>query len=180
MPPPTGRIVRRSSTSPRPCSTWPRPGPIASQSDGVAKLLHSDQTMIHLVIPARRPCPCRKPPTPSTNSPRPTSASAPSSSTGPAPSTSPSRITTTTAALIDADAVRTGLGATDLAISEEELAGLVAEAVDYAAILHAQEDCASELDKVDVPRLHLPALTGGIDLGALYELAAHLQEQGVR
>ena len=35
-------------------------------------------------------------------------------------------------------------------------------------------------DKIEVARMHLPQLTDGIDLGALYELAAILQQQGVR
>ena len=37
-----------------------------------------------------------------------------------------------------------------------------------------------QLDEIDVPRLELPAINDGVDLGSLYELAEALAQQGVR
>jgi hypothetical protein len=37
-----------------------------------------------------------------------------------------------------------------------------------------------ELDALDIPRLELPAIADGVDLGSLYELAEALSQQGVR
>ncbi len=50
---------RDSSMSPRRCPIWPRAGPVYSQAEGVVKLLHSDQTAIHLVT-LLEALPCRK------------------------------------------------------------------------------------------------------------------------
>ena len=56
---------------------------------------------------------------------------------------------------------------------------------EWAAALSAQIDraraeSAEALDEIDVPRLELPAINDGIDLGSLYELAEALAQQGVR
>jgi hypothetical protein len=37
-----------------------------------------------------------------------------------------------------------------------------------------------ELEKLHVPRLELPTIADGVDLGSLYELAEILARQGVR
>ena len=44
----------------------------------------------------------------------------------------------------------------------------------------ARAESAEELDEIQVPRLELPALPDGVDLGSLYELADALAHQGVR
>jgi len=46
--------------------------------------------------------------------------------------------------------------------------------------VHAGPERAEQLDAIDVPRLELPALADGVDLGSLYELAEALEQQGVR
>ena len=58
--------------------------------------------------------------------------------------------------------------------------GCSPETIEHAATLEAENDSAVELAKTDTARMHLPALTDGIDLGALYELAGVLAEQGVK
>ena len=37
-----------------------------------------------------------------------------------------------------------------------------------------------QLEQLDVPRLHLPTIADGVDLGSLYELSEILARQGVR
>jgi hypothetical protein len=37
-----------------------------------------------------------------------------------------------------------------------------------------------QLEALDIPRLELPAIADGVDLGSLYELAEALGQQGVR
>jgi anion-transporting ArsA/GET3 family ATPase len=57
--------------------------------------------------------------------------------------------------------------------------GLLAEAADHAerrALEDSQRDLVARLD---VPTYELPQLAGGIDLGAMYELAGLLREQGM-
>ena len=72
------------------------------------------------------------------------------------------------------------LAAVDIKLSDEDFAGLLTETIEHAATLEAENDSAVELAKTDTARMHLPALTDGIDLGALYELAGVLAEQGVK
>ena len=44
----------------------------------------------------------------------------------------------------------------------------------------ARAESAEALDEIDVPRLELPAINDGVDLGSLYELAQALAQQGSR
>lgn len=177
--PPTGRIATFLDVT-KAMADVAKSGPIAAQSEGVARLLHSDQTMIHLVtlleaLPVQETADAVdelaaadfRIGTVIVN--RAGADYLPKSESG-----------DSTPGPVDADVVRSGLVRAGLSVSDSELAGLITETAEYAAILRAQDDCATELDKVDVPRLRLRALTDGIDLGALYELAADLQEQGVR
>jgi anion-transporting ArsA/GET3 family ATPase len=57
--------------------------------------------------------------------------------------------------------------------------GLLAEGRDHAE-RRALEDAQRRLvEELDVPTYELPLLVGGVDLGALYELAGMLREQGL-
>lgn len=177
--PPTGRIATFLDVT-KAMADVAKSGPIAAQSEGVARLLHSDQTLIHLVtlleaLPVQETTDAIEQLTEADFRigtvivnragteylPKPYRADAADG-------------------VLDVEAVRAGLHAGGITLSERDFAGLVDETVEYSAILRAQDECASELDKVDVPRLLLPALNGGVDLGGLYELAANLAEQGVR
>ena len=92
----------------------------------------------------------------------------------------PDTMSEVAAGRIDAAAVRAGLDAAGITLSEDDFAGLLTETIENASTLAAQDDSAVDLDKVDVARLHLTTLTDGVDLGGLYELAEQLAEQGVR
>ncbi|SHY46207.1 putative anion transporter ATPase [Mycobacteroides abscessus subsp. abscessus] len=46
--------------------------------------------------------------------------------------------------------------------------------------MRARAESEELLGELHIPRLELPTLADGVDLGSLYELADHLAEQGVR
>jgi hypothetical protein len=60
------------------------------------------------------------------------------------------------------------------------LDGLVAETVEHAVRVHGEAAALARLEEATaVPRLELPQVVEGVDLGSLYELAEALMEQGV-
>jgi hypothetical protein len=81
---------------------------------------------------------------------------------------------------IDADAVRAGLSRAGITLSDPDFAGLLTETIEHATRISANSESSRELDKLQVPRLELPTIADGVDLGSLYELAEVLAQQGVR
>ena len=80
---------------------------------------------------------------------------------------------------LDRAAIEKDLTAGGLAVTPTLVEDLVAEAADHAerrALEDSQRDLVAQLD---VPSYELPRLAGGIDVGGLYELAAHLRAQGM-
>ena len=69
---------------------------------------------------------------------------------------------------------------TGITLSDSDFAGLLTEAIQHATRITARAESAEQLDEIKVPRLELPALPDGVDLGSLYELAEALAHQGVR
>ena len=57
--------------------------------------------------------------------------------------------------------------------------GLLTEARDHAERRALEDAQRALVDALDVPTYELPRLAGGVDLGALYELAGMLREQGL-
>ena len=57
--------------------------------------------------------------------------------------------------------------------------GLIAEGTDHALRVQLERAERGDLAHIGRPLAELPALPGGIDLGALYDLAEMLTEQGV-
>ncbi|MFE6924011.1 ArsA family ATPase [Nocardia sp. NPDC057663] len=177
--PPTGRIASFLDVT-QAMAEIAKGGPIASQAEGVSKLLHSDQTMIHLVTLLEA---------------LPVQETADAVAELAANDLRIGTVIVNRAAKAQLDsaerdlAVRGELDTTDIAASlakagitlpDEDFAGLLTETVDHAIMLTAQDESAAELAQVDVPQLHLPALGEGMDLGGLYELAEQLSAQGVR
>ena len=81
---------------------------------------------------------------------------------------------------LDRDAVLAGLEAAGLAgRSTALLDGLLAEAGEHAVRVALEASQRKELATLDRPTYELPAMSGGIDLGALYDLAQELREQGM-
>jgi anion-transporting ArsA/GET3 family ATPase len=177
--PPTGRIARFLDVT-QAVSDLAKGGPVHSQADGVVKLLHSDQTAIHLVtlleaLPMQETLEAidelQKLGLPigsvivNRNIPL---------------YLQPDALAKAAEGDIDADAVRDDLTKAGITLSDTDFAGLLTEAIQHATRISARAESAEQLDEIKVPRLELPALPDGVDLGSLYELAEALAHQGVR
>lgn len=177
--PPTGRIGSFLDVT-KAMSDLAKGGPVHSQSEGVVRLLHSDETMVHLVT-LLEALPVQE----TADAVRELEAAdlrlgtviVNRSGTAYLP---PDAMASAAAGDVDAAAVRAGLDAAGITLSDDDFAGLLTETIENASTLAAQDESAIELDKLDVARLHLTSLTDGVDLGGLYELAGQLAEQGVR
>jgi anion-transporting ArsA/GET3 family ATPase len=177
--PPTGRIARFLDVT-KAVSDLAKGGPVHSQAEGVVKLLHSDRTAIHLVtlleaLPMQETLEAidelseLQLPIGSVIINRNIPAYL-----------SPDDLAKAAEGDIDADAVRAGLSNAGIKLSDSDFAGLLTEAIQHATRITARAENAEELDEIEVPRLELPALPDGVDLGSLYELAEALAHQGVR
>lgn len=177
--PPTGRITRFLDVT-KALSDIAKGGPVHSQADGVVKLLHSEQTAIHLVtlleaLPIQETIEAIEElqelglPVGSVIVNRNIPAFLPADALGPAAD-----------GLIDADAVRSGLSQAGITLADNDFAGLLTETIEHASRIRARTESATELDDLHVPRLDLPTIADGVDLGSLYELAEILAGQGVR
>ena len=74
---------------------------------------------------------------------------------------------------------RTSSPARDPHTVEEVVDALVEEARDHAERVAVAEQERATLTQLDLPQLSLPHIPTGIDLGALYELAAQLRAAGM-
>ena len=177
--PPTGRIARFLDVT-KAVSDLAKGGPVHSQSDGVVKLLHSDLTAIHLVtlleaLPVQETIEAIEELAemelpigsvivnrniPSYLEPRDLAKAAEGD--------------------VDADSVRAGLKLAGIELSDSDFAGLLTETIEHATRITARSESAQELDALQVPRLELPTISDGVDLGSLYELSESLAQQGVR
>ena len=177
--PPTGRIARFLDVT-RAVSDLAKGGPVYSQAEGVVKILHSDQTAIHLVTLLEQ-------------LPMQETREAIDELQGmglPIGSVivnrnipvylQPDDLAKAAEGDVDADAVRTGLAAAGIKLSDEDFAGLLTETIQHATRITARAQTAEQLDELKVPRLELPTIADGVDLGSLYELSESLAQQGVR
>ena len=177
--PPTGRIARFLDVT-KAVSDLAKGGPVHSQADGVVKLLHSELTAIHLVtlleaLPIQETI----------------EAIDELKELGlPIGSVVVNRnipsyldaddIAKAAEGDVDADSVRAGLAKVGITLGDDDFAGLLTETIQHATRVSARAESAAQLDEVDIPRLELPAISDGVDLGSLYELAEALAKQGVR
>ncbi|OBK11078.1 ArsA family ATPase [Mycobacterium asiaticum] len=177
--PPTGRIARFLDVT-KAVSDLAKGGPVHSQAEGVVKLLHSDQTAIHLVtlleaLPVQETMEAIEElaemelPIGSVIVNRNIPAHLP-----------PGDLAKAAEGVIDADSVRSGLALAGLDLDEADFAGLLTETVEHATRITARSETAQQLDALQVPRLELPTISDGVDLGSLYELSEVLAQQGVR
>lgn len=177
--PPTGRIGKFLDVT-KAVSDLAKGGPVHSQADGVVRLLHSEQTAVHLVtllesLPLQETVEAvgelrnLQLPVGSVIVNRNIDAILPLEVLDRAADSD-----------IDAAAVHADLEKVGIALSEEDFAGLLTETIEHAILIRARSQAAHQLDDIDVARLELPTINDGIDLGSLYELAECLAEQGVR
>jgi len=177
--PPTGRIARFLDVT-RAVSDLAKGGPVHSQSEGVVKLLHSDQTAIHLVtlleaLPMQETMEAIDELT-ALNLPI---GSVIVNRNIPA-YLQPDDLAKAAEGDIDADAVRAGLAMAGVKLTDADFAGLLTETIHHATRITARAETAEQLDELHVPRLELPTIADGVDLGSLYELSESLAQQGVR
>ncbi|CDO85694.1 ATPase [Mycobacterium triplex] len=177
--PPTGRIARFLDVT-KAVSDLAKGGPVHSQSEGVVKLLHSDQTAIHLVtlleaLPVQETMEAIEElaemqlPIGSVIVNRNIPAYL-----------EPRDLAKAAEGDVDADAVRAGLKTAGIELGDNDFAGLLTETIQHATRITARAETAQQLDALQVPRLELPAISDGVDLGSLYELSESLAQQGVR
>lgn len=178
--PPTGRIGKFLDVT-RAMKEIAKAGPIAGQADRVVRLLHSPDTVVHLVTLLE---------------------SLPLQETAEAVRElraldlqvgavivnrtlpqllSDAELDAAADGTVDGPAVRAALESAGLTLSDEELAGLLTETIQFARTVRGQDGARADLDAIDTAgRLELPLLTGGVDLGGVYELAGAFAEAGVR
>lgn len=177
--PPTGRISRFLDVT-KALSDLAKGGPVHSQADGVVRLLHSEETAIHLVtlleaLPIQETIEAIEEleeldlPIGSVIVNRNIPPFLPAADLESAANGS-----------IDADAVRAGLSRAGITLSDDDFAGLLTETIEHATRIAARAESALQLEDLHVPRLDLPTIADGVDLGSLYELADQLAQQGVR
>ncbi|EID12225.1 anion-transporting ATPase [Mycobacterium xenopi RIVM700367] len=177
--PPTGRIARFLDVT-KAVADLARGGPVYSQSEGVVKLLHSEQTAVHLVtlleaLPMQETLEAIEELS-QLNLPI---GSVIVNRNIPA-YLEPDDLAKAAEGVVDADAVRAGLAKGGIHLSDADFAGLLTETIQHAIRITARAKTAEELDQLNVPRLELPSVADGVDLGSLYELSESLARQGVR
>ncbi|HXV92785.1 MAG TPA: ArsA-related P-loop ATPase [Pseudonocardia sp.] len=179
--PPTGRVVSFLDVT-KAMADLARTGPIHTQAEGVVSLLHSPQTAVHLVtlledLPvtetletvAHLAAADLRVGAVIVNQVRPQWL--PDRSVAPA-----------AGGRVDAARIRAGIASAGLDLPDDVIEGLVAETVEHAVRVHAEAAAMARLETEPaepLPRLDLPQIIEGIDMGSLYELAEALVEQGV-
>ncbi|MHA7650114.1 ArsA family ATPase [Mycobacterium sp. ML4] len=177
--PPTGRIARFLDVT-KAVSDLAKGGPVHSQAEGVVRLLHSDQTAIHLVtlleaLPVQETLEAIEElaemelPIGSVIVNRNIPAYLDNDDLAKAAE-----------GVVDADSVRSGLAKAGIELDDSDFAGLLTETIEHATRISARSETAQQLDSLQVPRLELPTISDGVDLGSLYELSEVLAQQGVR
>jgi len=176
--PPTGRIVTFLNVTVA-MSDLAKRGPIRSQADGVVSLLHSDDTLVHLVtlledmpvaetLEAIADLKAANLPVGSIIVNAATVSRLSADALLPAAENE-----------LEMQALASGLAMAGIEPEPELLAGLTAETTDHAVRVLAEYECREQLTAAGVPMLSLPRLVDGADLGGVYELADALADQGV-
>lgn len=176
--PPTGRLVKFLDVT-RAMADLAKVGPIRAHSEGVVRLLHSVDTVVHLVtvleeLPVRETLEAvdeldaadLRPGMVVLNRVRP----------GWLPARS---VAAAAAGRIDQRRIRTSLEAVGLPGREPLVKGLVTETVEHAVRTRTEDEVRAQLATTDLPSIALPELTGGIDVAALYELAEVFTEHRI-
>lgn len=177
--PPTGRVVTFLGVTGA-MADLARYGPIHTQATGVRDLLHSDETLVHLVTLLED-----MPTTETLDAIEqlraaglPVGSVIVNKATQPyLPADLRARVASGNA---ETAALRRGLAAVDLTATKENLAGLSEGLRRHVLRVEAEQQCRALLAATELPQLELPLLTDQVDLGELYEVADRFTEQGVR
>jgi anion-transporting ArsA/GET3 family ATPase len=176
--PPTGRIVQFLGVNSE-LAGLARMGPIKAQADNVMRLFRSPRTAVHLVtvleeMPVQETADgieeLRSAGLPVgglvVNLVRPRDLG-------------PDALAAARAGSLDARELGADLESAGLEVDEDLVTGLLTEARDHAERRELEDSQRELVDELGAPTYELPRLPGGVDLGALYELAAELKQQGM-
>ncbi len=177
--PPTGRIVTFLNVTIAMRDLAKR-GPIRNQAEGVAQVLHSPDTMVHLVAQLEE-----MPVTETLEAAAELRASALPVGTivvnaATEPRLPAASLRPAAEGRLDLDRLATGLAQAGIDPESDLVAGLAAQAQDHAARVFDEQALRRQLAAAGLPLLTLPRLVDGIDLGGIYELADVLAGQGVK
>ncbi len=176
--PPTGRITQFMNVS-NELAGLAKMGPVKSQADTMMRLFRSPRTAVHLVtvleeMPVQETADgiaeLRSVQFPVggviVNQVRPRDLDA-------------EDLAAARAGTLDRDRVEKELEAAGLDVDPALVDGLLAEAADHAERRALEDEQRALVAAMGVPTYELPRLAGGVDLGALYELAGMMREQGL-
>jgi len=177
--PPTGRVVTFLGVT-EAMSDLARRGPIHSQAEGVVRLLHSPDTIVHLVTLLED-----MPVTETLEAIAHLRETALAVGTiivnaATEPRLPAGSLQAAAQGRLDTARLAAGLTAAGIDPDPEMLAGLARQACEHAIRVLDETDCRAQLAATGLPMLSLPRLVDGADLGGVYELADRLAEQGVR
>jgi anion-transporting ArsA/GET3 family ATPase len=177
--PPTGRIVKFLDVT-KAMVDLAKVGPIKGQSEGVAKLMHSGDTAVHLVtlleeMPVRETLDAVAELDAADLRPGAVFMNRVQAERLPA-----GAVDDAAAGKLDPAEIGVELKAAGLTLTEDNLSELVYETVDHAVRVQAERRSRDHVHEAGLPTLELPELTDGVDVAALYELAETLVAQGVR
>ena len=177
--PPTGRVVTFLSVTEAMAGLAKR-GPIHSQAEGVVRLLHSPDTIVHLVTLLEDM------PTTETLEAiahlRETDLAVGTIIINAAtePRLPQNSLTPAADGRVDIARLAAGLEQAGIKSDAAMLDGLATQAEEHAVRVLDEADCRAQLAATGLPMLSLPRLVDGADLGGVYELADRLAAQGVR
>ncbi|MBD0021914.1 AAA family ATPase [Gordonia pseudamarae] len=175
--PPTGRIGSFLDVT-KAMADLAKSGPIRNQSEGVVRLLHSDQTVVHLVtLLEAMPIQETVEAIDELHSKELTIGTVLVNRVR-EPLLPEAEIDDIADGHIDAVRIKEHLADAGFHAADADMAGLLTETIDYARRHQAQQIARGQLDNVDLPILDLPEIGDGIDLGAAYELAGVLRKVG--
>ena len=176
--PPTGRIVRFLDVNTEVVGLA-RVGPIRNQADSITRLLRSPQTVVHVVTLLEE---------------MPVQETVDSLAELHAhqlplggivvnavrePVLRARELAAAAAGRLDRSEVGAGLAAAGLPDGDGVIDGLLAEAMEHGARVALEKRERARVKASDRPVYELPALSGGVDLGGLYELARVLVAKGM-
>jgi len=176
--PPTGRISQFLNVNTE-LAGLAKMGPIKSQADNIMTLFHSSRTVVHLVtvleeMPVQETADgiaqLREHRLPVggvvVNLVRPQDLDA-------------GELTAARRGALDTDEVAADLRSAGIDVDDALVPALLSEARDHAERRKLEDAQRKLVGELDVPTYELPRLPTGVDLGALYELAAELKSQGL-
>jgi len=176
--PPTGRIAQFINVGGE-VGGLAKVGPIKAQSDTMMKLFQSAQTAVHLVtlleeMPVQETidgiAELRKDKLPVggivVNMVRPRDLTA-------------DALAAARAGTLDRGAIESEIKAAGIEVTPLLIDALLLEAREHAERRALEDEQREVVRELGVPTYELPRMTGGVDLGALYEFAGLLREQGM-